>query len=589
MMIRRYVLLLLCFGYWGILYSQQMNVLWGEQGVKSDRTKHDGVPLKLFQDGNYAMFVHWGLYSSLAGEWKGKTYYGIGEWLMSRSLANIPVDEYKQCAGNFNPKAFDAHKLVKLAKDAGMKYIVITSKHHDGFAMYHTKFDDFNIVDATPFARDPMKELSEECRKQGLGFGFYYSQTQDWTAPGGHLGPKTDVQGNPKTFDDYFREKCLPQVKEICTEYGDINIVWFDTPSNISKQHVRQLIDTVRKYQPEALISGRVGHNMGDYRTMGDMDIPDRNEKGLWEAVDVTNDSWGYVWYDKNWKSPKEVLVRLLSTISRGGTYMLNVGPKPDGSIPEPVAFSLEQAGKWVHKYSQVVYDVEPSPWGRAMPWGDCVEKENKLYLLIYDWPSDGNLKFYGLKNSVQSANLLEGAHKNPLEVTARNGWITLKLPLRPADTYVNVVELVLDRKSQVDSTLFLSPNGITTLGISLADNVGNQSKVKQWMEKFGEWKSVPQVSQWTEQAKSVWDIQVMEPGYYQTELNYSGKGRIVWKIQSGDQIVQNQQSSSASYAYKPMGWIYFEKPGKYRIEVSMVDGDRTCASLAGIRFIPIY
>lgn len=569
--------------------AQQMNTLWGEQTAKPVESVWESLPLKQFRDGNYAMFVHWGLYSSLGGVWKGKTYYGIGEWLMSKSLADIPADEYKKCARNFNPSAFDAKELVRLAKEAGMKYIVITSKHHDGFAMYHTRYDDFNIVDTTPFARDPMKELAEECRKQNLGFGFYYSQTQDWTAPGGFKGPQKDANGKVKTFDDYFREKCIPQVKEICTRYGDISLVWFDTPANISKENVSQLIDTVRAYQPHALISGRVGFNMGDYRTLGDMEIPAKNRKGLWEAIDVTNDSWGYVWYDQNWKTPKEVLTRLLSTVARGGTYMLNVGPKPDGSLPEQAVFSLKKAGEWIHKYPQTVYGAEASPFGIKMPWGDVVRKDGRLYLLIYDWPADNKLHFYGLNRGVQKAYLLKGDEKQRIKHDTANGWTTLQLPSSPVEAYVNVVELHVDKETAVSQALFLSPNGTTTLGVSLGDNVGNRKAAKSWMEKFGEWKYVTQINKWGDAAKAVWEVQVMRPGYYQVALNYSGKGRLVWKVQADNkEVVQNQLSASTEYVCKSLGWMHFNQQGKYRIEVSLVDGDREITSLEGIRFTAI-
>lgn len=212
---------------------------------------------------------------------------------MNPARANIPIGKYKACAKNFNPTAFDAKALVKLAKDAGMKYIIVTSKHHDGFAMYHSKCDSFNIV--------------------------------------------------------------------------------------ISKEHVQQLIDTVRTYQPNALISGRVGYDMCNYMTLGDMEIPSKNMDGLWGTVDVPNDSWGYVWYDQNWKAPKNVLTKLLTTVARGGTYMLNVGLKPDGSLPEQATFSLKNAGEWIQKYPQVVYNADSSPWGKAMPWGDVVSNGNKI------------------------------------------------------------------------------------------------------------------------------------------------------------------------------------------------------------------
>ena len=229
----------------------------------------------------------------------GKTYYGIGEWIMHPRMAGIPVDDYKQRAASFNPVRFDAEEIAQLAKDAGMKYIVITSKHHDGFAMYRSEADDFNIVDATPFGRDPMRELAAACKKLGIGFGFYYSHNQDWTFPGGGGGPETDAAGQAAGFDDYFKKKCLPQVEEITTQYGAIEIVWFDTPGKMPKEYVEQLVAVIRKNQPNALVSGRAGHDLGDYQTLGDMDVPMRNVHGMWESVDTSNDSWAYAWYDE--------------------------------------------------------------------------------------------------------------------------------------------------------------------------------------------------------------------------------------------------------------------------------------------------
>ena len=245
----------------GSVMAQEMDKLWGDRVVKLRADKAERG--QLFEEGNYAMFIHWGLYAQLGNRVEGKTYYGIGEWIMNPRMAGIPVKKYMELASTFNPEKFDAKKIVQTAKDAGMKYIVITAKHHDGFAMYHSKANKFNIVDATPWKKDPMKELASACREQGLGFGFYYSHNQDWTFPGGGGGPKVDEEGNEATFDDYFVKKCLPQVEEITSQYGKIELVWFDTPGRMPKKYVQQLVDIVRKNQPNALVSGRAGHNLG--------------------------------------------------------------------------------------------------------------------------------------------------------------------------------------------------------------------------------------------------------------------------------------------------------------------------------------
>ena len=294
---------------------QSMDKMWGETNTSYKSLKNGKG--KLFDEGNFGMFIHWGLFSNLGGIWEDQTYYGIGEWIMNPRMAGIPVEDYKQTAANFNPTGFDAKKIAQLAKDAGMKYIIITSKHHEGFAMFDSKVSDFNIVDATPFGRDPMNVLADACHELGLGFGFYYSHNQDWTTPGGTRGPSVDENGKEITFKDYFYNKCKPQVIEICTNYGQIDFVWFDTPGDMPKEYVVELVDVVRELQPNAMMCSRVGYGMGDYASVGDMEVPTKRIEGLWETADTNNDSWSYAWYDNNFKSPKIILGRLIETVAR--------------------------------------------------------------------------------------------------------------------------------------------------------------------------------------------------------------------------------------------------------------------------------
>ena len=562
------------------LFAQDsdMDKMWGNQKAGTSDGSERG---KMFSDGNYAMFIHWGVYAQLANVWNGKTYYGIGEWIKHKNMAGIPVEEYKQVARSFNPIKFDADEIVSLAKNAGMKYIIITSKHHDGFAMFHSKVSDFNIVDATPFGRDPMKELAEACKKQGLGFGFYYSQNQDWTAPGGAGGPTTDSNGKVITFEQYFESKCLPQVKEITTQYGDIVLVWFDTPGRIPKKNVEQLVAEVRKNQPNALVSGRVGHGMGDYQTFGDMEIPFSNIDGMWETVDVTNDSWGYAWYDNNWKTPKLILQNVISTVARGGTYMLNIGPKGDGSIPEEASYILLRSGEWLKKYPQVVYAADPSPWNHKLPWGDVTKKDNQLFLSVYDWPDNGKLYLPGLKSEISDANMLNGSASQKLEYTRQNNWLIFDVPYKKPDQLVSIIELTLKEDCQVDGTLAVDPNGTLELSTHFAE-VQNCSKSKhKWMEKFGEWKHIMQVDKWEKDGLVSWDIDVFEPGYYMVKLRYSGTERCVWRVTlDDDTFIQNQQNAAHVYHSYDIGWLKIKKAGKHRISVSLIEGDFEKTSL---------
>jgi alpha-L-fucosidase len=571
----------------GSVYAENMDESWGETTVKLRAENAERG--ELFDEGNYAMFIHWGLYSQLANKVDGKTYYGIGEWIMDPKMAGIPVEEYKALAGTFNPTDFDATAIVQLAKDAGMKYIVITAKHHEGFAMYDSKACDFNIVDSTPWKIDPMKELSVACREAGLGFGFYYSHSQDWTFPGGRKGPTVDENGKPATFDDYFYKKCLPQVEELCTEYGPIELIWFDTPGGMEKKYVQQLVDVVRKNQPKALVSGRAGHNLGDYQTLGDMEVPHRNVDGMWESVDTTNDSWAYAWYDQNWKTPKKILHRLIACVSRGGTYMLNVGPDGNGVIPERAARSLREAGEWIHRYPQVVYGTDSSPWGYAMPWGDITVKSNRLFLSVFDWPESGKLYLPGLKTGIESARLLNGSESEPVQFGASNGWNIFELPPRAPEKRVSVIEVDLAGAPEVDSTFGIDPNEGTEIFADFAEVDGAKIVKDRWMEKFGEWICVYPVTDWQDGGKAVWEIDVLVPGDYDVSLTYTGEGRMVWGVDViGGEHIQNEQNASHNYQEFPMGWLNFPTPGKYKVAVSCLAGNVETAELKSIRLTPI-
>ncbi len=586
-----FIILLLIFNI--TLYAQEkngknMNEMWGDQ--KEINGSKEAKRAALFDNGNYAMFIHWGTYSNIANKWKDKTYYGISEWIMNPRRANISPAEYMEHAKTFNPVNFNAKAIAKLAKDAGMKYVVITSKHHDGFAMYDSKSNDFNIAKVSKFGRDPMKELAKECRALGLGFGFYYSHNQDWTFPGGNGGPKQTADGMAADFDYYFKEKCLPQVKEITTEYGDISMVWFDTPGNMEKKYVAELVAVVRKNQPMAMISGRAGHGLGDYKSFGDMNIPIENIDGLWETVDVTNDSWGYAWYDQNWKSPKRILKSVISTVARGGTYMLNIGPAPDGSIPMEAQDALRKSGDWIEKYPQVIYSVGASPWGREMAWGDVIVAANgKLNLCIYNWPMDGKIVLPGLQNTIKKAKLLVNGKRKKLKTSQKNGWTTIHLPAKRPEKLISVVEVAIEGPIKVNHSLSLDPSYPTSFSVAFAKGENCTIKEKQWMEKFGEWKHIEQAQDWTDASKVTWEVDIMQPGSYQIDLNYAADGKTVWRMDSSEgDWVQNQQNGSHVYKYYEMGLMKFNKAGKHKVSVSFVEGNAEQASLKEIRFTPL-
>ena len=565
-----------------------MEEMWGETNVSGDALLNGKA--KLFDEGNYGLFIHWGLFSNLGGVWEDKTYYGIGEWLMSKRVANIPPKEYMETAKTFNPDQFNAKKIAQLAKDAGMKYIIITSKHHEGFAMFDSKVSDFNIVKATPFGRDPMHELSAACKELGLGFGFYYSHNQDWTAPGGTRGPKVDDKGNKVDFKDYFYNKCKPQVKEICTNYGQIDFVWFDTPGDMPKKYVVELANMVRELQPKAMMCSRVGYGMGDYASIGDMEVPTRNVEGLWETCDTNNDSWSYAWYDNNFKSPKIILGRVIETVARGGSYLFNIGPDSNGAIPNIGVEFLEESGNWIKKYPQVVYAAGPSPWGYALPWGDVTTKDKSLFLSVGKWPTDGKLYLPGLNSIVKKISLLEGSKRSKLKFHKENDWLVIEVPFNAPEDLISVIQVELeDEKADVKINLGIYPNVATRLLTEFGKAEGAEQKNIRWMEKFGEWKHANQVSNWEEYGTVTWEVNVQKPGYYYLDLEYTGDGRLVWKTMTDEGVkVQNQQAATNKYAYRRMGILEFKTAGNHTIKTSLEEGNVKTSSLKSILISPI-
>lgn len=315
--------------------------------------------MEWFKSAKFGMVVHWGLYSLPAGEWNGKRMTTIGEWV--QSYFRIPNEQYHGLAKAFNPILFNAEEWVQLAKDAGMQYMVVTSKHHDGFALFHSKVDGFNLYNATPFGRDAIMELGEACYKHNMKFGLYYSQDLDWSEPngGGYTIGHTNAgvmswtndwdfpENNKKNYALCFEKKIKPQLQEILTNYGDLCLIWFDTPRTISARQSQELYDMVKHYQPYCLVNSRIGNGLGDYTSMGDNEIPDEfMTEGLFESPTTLNDTWGYKSFDSNWKDPDKVISLKNHLNERGINYLLNVGPDYLGRIPGPTQSILREVGR---------------------------------------------------------------------------------------------------------------------------------------------------------------------------------------------------------------------------------------------------
>jgi alpha-L-fucosidase len=421
-----------------------------------------------WREARFGMFIHWGLYSIPAGTWNGKQIPSIGEWIMNR--ASIPVADYKALASQFNPTAFSAHDIVALAKSAGMKYIVITAKHHDGFAMFDSKADPFNIVAATPFHRDPIRELAEECRKQGVKLGFYYSQDQDWTAPGGaayktgnhdlpthHWDPAQDGD-----FANYLHIKAIPQLKELLTNYGDFPVViWFDTPTADMTPALAGEIVALLNQHPNLIWNNRLGGGYkGDTETP-EQYIPAQGYPGRdWEACMTMNDTWGYKSYDTNFKSTETLLRNLIDIASKGGNYLLNIGPDSKGNVPPAEVERLHQVGKWLAVNGEAIYGTHPTLFGAEAGNFSPTEKDkegkpkfvpawnwrstttsDRIYIEIFTWPN-GSFHLDKLPRAVTGAYLLADGAKKPLKITKTGNGVDIALPSHALDPIATVLVL---------------------------------------------------------------------------------------------------------------------------------------------------
>src|SRR5271168_140488 len=428
--------------------------------------------MQWWREARFGMFIHWGLYSIPAGTWDGKQIPGIGEWIMNN--ASIPVKDYRALASQFNPTSFNAHDIVALAKSAGMKYIVITAKHHDGFAMFDSKADPFNIVAATPFHRDPIRELAEECQKQGMKLGFYYSQDQDWTAPGGaaYKRPGHDLPSHhwdpaqDGDFATYLHTKAIPQMKELLTNYGDFPVViWFDTPTVDMTPALAGEIVTLLNQHPNLIWNNRLG---GTYP--GDTETPEQYipAKGFpgedWESCMTMNDTWGYKSFDTNFKSTETLLRNLIDIASKGGNYLLNIGPDSHGIVPAPEVERLQQMGLWLKVNGEAIYDTKATlfdvPTGTFTGEKDSHGREkftptwnwrstttpDKIYLEIFTWPPSSNstaaFHLDKLPRKVTSAYLLADPAHKPLKLTHTGEGLDIALPAQPLDPIATVVVL---------------------------------------------------------------------------------------------------------------------------------------------------
>jgi alpha-L-fucosidase len=551
-----------------------------------------------WREARFGMFIHWGLYAVPAGMYKGEQIPKIGEWIMLR--AEIPVEEYKAYAREFNPVNYDPEYWAQLARRAGMRYMVITSKHHDGFALFPSAVTDWDVEDATPYGRDLIGPLAEAARAEGLKFGLYYSQCQDWVHPGGSKSGfrwKAAETGGPVYWDeaqvgdynDYLRDIAIPQTGEILARYQP-DILWWDTPRGTRPEHAEKLIPLLR-IVPGIIHNNRLGGGFdGDTETpeqhIPATGFPDRD----WEVCMTMNDTWGYKSYDDNWKSTEQLIEKLCDIVSKGGNFLLNIGPKADGTIPQESIDRLEAVGAWMDVNSESIYGTSPNPFHR-LPWGRATKKIHQdgatLYLQVFDWPANGRLAVPGLKNQPESVTLLAGGQ--PLNAQTENGNLVIAVPENAPDPYVSVIKLEIKGDLDVDAVMpKQDDNGGIQLTPAFADvhNRGYGKKIKL-EKKDGQ----PVITNWVEdRAWLNWTFKVQTPGTLKVlaELAASADSNLTFGLRDSETAEYTVPATDSKFEMQELGQISIAEPGIYHLELRPVRDEWTPVQLGNVLLKPI-
>jgi len=418
-------------------------------GFNNSKPKSPDNRMSWWRDARFGMFIHWGIYAVPAH----------GEWYMN--TGHVPRKEYEKYAKKFDPVDFDANQWVKIAKDAGMKYMIITSKHHDGFVMFHTKTTRYNVVDDTPWGKDPLKALSRACRKQGVKFGVYYS-IMDWHSPY-QMAHNDSIPAHP-TYNptkirpgkkDDYKKYMKTQLKELVTQYHPA-VLWFDGewPDWWTYTDGKELYQYLRKMDPRLIINNRIGKRpvgmkgiqmkdaVGDFGTP-EQNIPPNGIPGTdWETCMTINNDWGYNKDDLDFKSDTTLIRNLIDIASKGGNYLLNVGPTAKGIIPQPEVTRLNEMGRWLRVNGKAIYGTTASPFKKKLSWGRVTSKPDKLYLEVFNWPADGKLLLPDIKGTITGIHLLADPSRRGLSAEKKGNHVVIKLQGDAPDNIASVVEL---------------------------------------------------------------------------------------------------------------------------------------------------
>jgi len=510
-------------------------------------------------EARFGCFVHWGVYSALGNEFEGKKGGTYAEHIMR--VLKIPRATYlEKVVTPFNPAKFDADAWVRLMRDAGMRYLIITAKHHDGFAMWPSKVSDYNLT-VSQFKRDPMAELSAACKKYGLKFGFYYSHAFDWEhpdAPGNDWD--YDNPGGDKNRDDpnwwkgrrpdflpkaqrYVTEKSIPQIRELIAMYHP-DILWFDTPSKLPPEENRRIVEAVRAADPHVVVNGRLLGNYGDYKSTADRPAYFPDTAGNWEGIPTTNESYGFSKFDLSHKPPEHFIRLPAEAVSKGGNVLMNIGPRGDGVIDEADQRILRGIGAWMQKNSATIYGCERTPLP-VQNWGTSTRKGGTLYLHVFHWPKDGKLLVAGLQGEIKSAKILATGRAATVKRVSPDD-VELSVPTVPSDQVDSVIALELAGDMATNRARLLAAKGeATTLHVFDGQLTGKGVR-------YGDAKKTNDViDSWTSLEGGVeWKVRVAAPSRFKVTANYSTAAKDAhgsFALTVGDQTIDGRVTATGT------------------------------------------
>lgn len=571
---------------------------WWKESMKTQNER-----IQWWRDARFGMFIHWGIYAKPGGEWKGKTVSGYSEHLMRKE--KITRAEYLDLAHTFNPDHFNAEEWILNAKKAGMRYFIVTAKHHDGFAMYDSQVSDFNVVKQTPFKRDPMAELAAAAKKYGMKFGFYYSHAFDWedpNAPGNdweYNNPGGDkLLGGADWFDShpewlpkaakYVDEKSIPQIKELITKYHP-DILWFDTPHKLPLSENLRILKAIRETDPSIVVNGRLARdaagNYGDYANTGDRPAELRTVEGDAEAIPTTNESYGYSKNDHSHKSAQFFIRLLANSASRGSNLLMNIGPKGDGSFDQRDKQILDSIGAWLNKNSAAIYSTERS----VLPipaWGVTTQKGQTTYLHVFNWPKDGKLVVGGLKSDIKSAYFLADPSKKALSQKRLDpSAIEVSLPAKANDPSDVVIVLELKSKAETDGLRLIASDASVNRflafdadlhgkGFGFGDGKPDRYFVNNWKSK---------------DAYLSWDFRSINPAKYKIVVKYIADADGAYAFSLGDfkQTAEITPAAKGGVVTQELGTVNLNKE-KYHMSIKPVEMKGTeLMKLLEVQLIP--